>query len=81
MNVETPTWRSRENCLELAAWGGSVSVLAAYIGDFAILAEFLMNTIGSAAIFCICIKKKAYQPLLLNGAWIVGSFYKYFFSK
>ena len=64
--------------LESAAWGGSILVLMAYIGEFPKLTEFLMNTIGSSAIFCICVRKKAYQPMVLNAIWAIGSFYKYF---
>ena len=66
--------------IEIIAWMGSILLLTAYIGDFSSLNEFIMNTIGSAAVALVCIQKKANQPLLLNISWFIGGFYKYFFT-
>lgn len=61
---------------EAGAWLGSAAILAAYIADLGRDPEFLLNLGGSMLILAVCLKKKVYQPALLNAAWAIGSIYK-----
>ena len=76
--------RNKEKCkditLELIGWGGSVLIVTAYVMDLDILNDFLLNTIGSASLVGVCYRKKAYQPLVINTAWVISGLYKYFLT-
>lgn len=62
---------------ESVAWIGSVLILTAYIGSLERTTNFIFNTVGATGVLIICVKKRAFQPILLNTAWIIGSCYKY----
>jgi len=64
--------------IEGFAWIGSGLILAAYIYPLDLETDFMFNFIGAASLLGVCLKKKAYQPMVLNTAWIIGGFYKYF---
>ena len=76
--------RSKEKCknltLELIGWGGSVLIVTAYVTNLNNLNDFIFNTVGSASLVGICYHKKAYQPLIINTAWIISGLYKYFLT-
>ena len=62
---------------EAGAWVGSAAILAAYIAELNVETEFVLNLGGSLLILVVCLKRKVYQPALLNAAWAVGSIYKH----
>ena len=62
---------------EMIGWIGSSFILTAYVGSFDDMAEFWLNIVGSIGLLVICWRKRAYQPVFLNSAWIVGSIYKF----
>ena len=67
--------------IECIGWVGSALILVAYIGNLERTTNFIFNFVGSTGVLIVCIKKKAFQPILLNAAWIIGSFYKYFLTS
>ena len=67
--------------IEIMGWAGSALILVAYIGNLERTTDFIFNFIGSTGVLIVCIKKQAFQPILLNAAWIIGSFYKYFLTS
>jgi len=69
----------KNSIIEIIGWCGSGMILAAYINEFNETTELILNSGGAGGVLLICIQKKALQPILLNIAWIIGSFYKYFF--
>jgi hypothetical protein len=73
--VGTRIAKCHERGSEIAGWVGSSLILTAYIGTFPDMTEFWLNIIGSAGLLLICWRKRAYQPMFLNSAWIVGSIY------
>lgn len=86
--LETPTntidkgpLKKTDYCLECVGWCGSIMILTAYIGSFTDLIEFWLNTLGSIGLLVICWRKRAYQPMFLNSAWIVGSIYNFSSDK
>ena len=68
--------RNKERCndliLELIGWGGSVLIVTAYVVNLNNLNDFIFNTIGSASLVGVCYRKKAYQPLVINTAWVIS---------
>jgi hypothetical protein len=66
--------------IEGVAWTGSALILTAYIGSLERTTDFLFNTLGAAGVLGVCIKKRAFQPIVLNAAWIIGGCYKYFLT-
>ena len=66
--------------IEGVAWFGSALILTAYIGSLERTTDFLFNTLGAAGVLGVCIKKRAFQPIVLNAAWIIGGCYKYFLT-
>ena len=72
--------KSKDVTLELIGWAGSVLIVIAYVTDLNNLDDFIFNTVGSASLVGVCYRKKAYQPLAINAAWVVGGIYKYFFA-
>ena len=66
--------------MELIGWGGSVLIVTAYVMNLNNLNDFIFNTVGSAALVGVCYRKKAYQPLVINIAWVISGLYKYFFT-
>jgi hypothetical protein len=86
-NESLPTRESpKENkyqkyIIEGVAWFGSGLILTAYINSLERTTDFLFNTLGAAGVLVVCIKKRAFQPILLNTAWMIGGCYKYFLSS
>ena len=72
--------KCKDITLELIGWAGSVLIVIAYVTDLNNLDDFIFNTVGSASLVGVCYRKKAYQPLAINAAWVVGGLYKYFFA-
>ena len=66
--------------IEGVGWIGSGLVLSAYFLNLSKHNDFLLNTIGSGALIGVCYNKKAYQPLAINGLWVIVGLYKYFFT-
>ena len=84
VELETPTntvdphpSKKKAYCLECVGWCGSIMILIAYVGSFTDLIEFWLNILGSVGLLVICWRKRAYQPMFLNSAWIVGSIYNF----
>jgi len=73
--AETQIAKCYERGCEIAGWVGSSLILTAYVGTLPVMTEFWLNIIGSAGLLLICWRKRAYQPIFLNSAWIVGSIY------
>ena len=65
--------------IEGIGWIGSGFVLSAYFFDLNKDNDFLFNTLGSGALIGVCYKKKVYQPLIINGLWVIIGLYKYYF--
>ena len=65
---------------ETAGWAGSICVLTAYLHKWEESTDFALNLVGSCCLFAICLKKKVYQPALINLIWSVGSIYKYIYA-
>ena len=63
---------------EICAWIGSIMILLDYIIGFKPLYALLINAIGPIPIVLVCIKKRAFQPMLLNICWIIGGIIKFF---
>ena len=63
---------------EIVGWGGSILIFVVYINPFDDVINLSFNIIGSLGLIVPCINKRAYQPMVINVAWIIGSFYKYF---
>jgi hypothetical protein len=63
---------------EFIGWGGSILVLIAYIVPIKNFTYFMFNILGAFGLIISCINKKAYQPIVVNIIWIIGTFYKYF---
>ncbi len=67
--------------IEGLAWTGSVLILTAYVQSLERTTDFLFNTLGAAGVIVVCIKKRAFQPIVLNAAWIIGGCYKYYTTQ
>ena len=67
--------------IEGLAWTGSILILTAYVSSLERTTDFLFNTLGAAGVIGVCIKKRAFQPIVLNAAWIIGGCYKYFLTS
>ena len=67
--------------IEGLAWTGSGLILTAYVNSLERTTDFLFNTLGAAGVLVVCIKKQAFQPIVLNAAWIIGGCYKYFLTS
>ena len=66
--------------IEGVAWFGSGLILTAYISSLERTTDFIFNTLGAAGVLVVCVKKEAFQPIVLNAAWIIGGCYKYFLT-
>ena len=62
---------------ETTGWAGSVCILTAYLHKWNEPTDFTLNIVGSGCLLAICLKKKVYQPALINFIWSIGSIYKY----
>ena len=67
--------------IEGLAWTGSILILTAYVSSLERTTDFLFNTLGATGVIGVCIKKRAFQPIVLNAAWIIGGCYKYFLTS
>ena len=75
---ETRKTKCVDYTIEGMGWIGSGFVLSAYLLNLNEYNNFLLNTLGSGALIGICYKKRVYQPLIINGLWIIIGVYKYF---
>ncbi len=64
--------------LEGFGWAGSILVLCPYVFTFEKTTDFVLNTLGATGLLVVCITSKQYQSIIINTAWIIGGFYKYF---
>jgi hypothetical protein len=80
-NVSTDTL-SRTKCKlylsEGVGWIGSVLVLIPYVIPLDKTVDFVLNTLGASGLFIVCLTSKQYQSVIINAAWVIGGFYKYF---
>ena len=65
---------------ECVGWIGSVLVLIPYVVTVDKTTDFALNTAGAFGLFIVCVTSKQYQSIVINAAWIVGGFYKYFYK-
>ena len=40
--------------------------------------DFVLNTLGASGLFIVCLTSRQYQSVIINAAWVIGGFYKYF---
>ena len=60
----------------------NILVLIAYVVTLDKTTDIALNTAGASGLFIIvCVTSKQYQSIVINAAWIVGGFYKYFYNK
>jgi len=64
--------------LEGVGWIGSILVLIPYVVPFNKTIDFVLNTLGASGLFVVCVTSRQYQSIVINAAWIIGGFYKYF---
>jgi hypothetical protein len=63
---------------EVVGWIGSVLVLIPYVIPLDKKVDFVLNTLGASGLFIVCLTSRQYQSVIINAAWVVGGFYKYF---
>lgn len=63
---------------EGVGWIGSVLVLIPYVAPLNKTTDFILNTLGASGLFIVCLTSKQYQSVIINAAWIIGGFYKYY---
>ena len=80
-NVSPDTLSSSKCKLYLSegvGWIGSVLVLLPYVIPLDKKVDFVLNTLGASGLFIVCLTSRQYQSVIINAAWVVGGFYKYF---
>ena len=80
-NVSPDTLSSSRCKLYLSegvGWIGSVLVLIPYVIPLDKKVDFVLNTLGASGLFIVCLTSRQYQSVIINAAWVVGGFYKYF---
>ena len=80
-NVSPDTLSSSKCKLYLSegvGWIGSVLVLSPYVSPLDKKVDFVLNTLGASGLFIVCLTSRQYQSVIINAAWVVGGFYKYF---
>ena len=63
---------------EGVGWIGSVLVLIPYVFPLDKKVDFVLNTLGASGLFIVCLTSRQYQSVIINAAWVIGGFYKYF---
>jgi hypothetical protein len=63
---------------EGVGWIGSVLVLIPYVTPLDKTVDFVLNTLGASGLFIVCLTSRQYQSVIINAAWVIGGFYKYF---
>ena len=63
---------------EGVGWIGSVLVLIPYVIPLDKTVDFVLNTLGASGLFIVCLASRQYQSVIINAAWVIGGFYKYF---
>jgi hypothetical protein len=63
---------------EGVGWIGSVLVLIPYVIPLDKTIDFVFNTLGASGLFIVCLTSRQYQSVIINAAWVIGGFYKYF---
>ena len=89
MNISTHEEESTEKtCLErykltieITGWLGCCAILVSYVGKDSIHKnlDFWLNVGGSSSILVSCIPKKVWQPIFINGAWIIATIYNFYY--
>lgn len=78
----SPDTLSRSKCKlylsEGVGWIGSVLVLIPYVIPLDKKVDFVLNTLGASGLFIVCLTSRQYQSVIINAAWVIGGFYKYF---
>lgn len=80
-NVSPDTLSSSKWKLYLSegvGWIGSVLVLVPYVIPLDKKVDFVLNTLGASGLFIVCLTSRQYQSVIINAAWVIGGFYKYF---
>jgi len=82
---DAPTIEPVENkceqfIIEGVAWTGSALILTAYVIPMERTVDFLFNILGASGVLIVCVKKRVFQPIVLNTAWIISGCYKYFLT-
>ena len=80
-NVSPDTLSSSKCKLYLpegVGWIGSVLVLIPYVIPLDKKVDFVLNTLGASGLFIVCLTSRQYQSVIINAAWVIGGFYKYF---
>ena len=80
-NVSPDTLSSSKCKLYLSegvGWIGSVLVLIPYVIPLDKKVDFVLNTLGASGLFIVCLTSRQYQSVIINAAWVIGGFYKYF---
>jgi hypothetical protein len=63
---------------EGVGWIGSILVLIPYVTPLHKTTDFILNTLGASGLFLVCLTSKQHQSVIINAAWIIGGFYKYY---
>ena len=89
MNISTCEEESpKKTCLErhkltieITGWLGCCAILISYVGKDSIHKnlDFWLNVGGSSSILVSCIPKKVWQPIFINGAWIIATIYNFYY--
>jgi hypothetical protein len=75
-----PENKFQKYTIEVLGWVGSVLILTAYVSSLERTTAFLFNTLGAAGVLIVCVKKRVFQPIVVNAAWMIGGCYKYFLT-
>ena len=79
VSIDTPSSSKCKLYLsEGIGWIGSVLVLIPYVIPLDKTVDFLLNTLGASGLFIVCLTSRQYQSVIINAAWVIGGFYKYF---
>lgn len=77
-NNEDNNNKCKKYVSECVGWIGSVLVFIPYVVTLDKTTDFALNTTGASGLLIVCATSKQYQSIVINAAWIVGGFYKYF---
>ena len=75
-NVSSP--KCKLYLSEGIGWIGSVLVLIPYVIPLDKTVDFVLNTLGASGLFIVCLTSRQYQSVIIDAAWVIGGFYKYF---
>jgi hypothetical protein len=79
VSIDTPSSpKCKQYLSEGVGWIGSVLVLIPYVIPLDKTVDFVLNTLGASGLFIVCLTSRQYQSVIINAAWVIGGFYKYF---